>query len=153
MGVKLLNLDELLDAVPERTSDDLATLRAVVYLDNKDVTFEFTELDSREWARCTLANPPRDDVEIDIGFGYNVTAATEMAAKVNGRVVDGDESAVVTASQWAKLFAPGRLDAQGRQSITDAVFSLNESHQLARIVSVKKAFEGKSKRKPRSPAN
>jgi len=152
MGVKLLNFDDVLDAIPVLTPDKLATETVEVFFDKELVKLRFTELDSRDWEACRIAYPPRPGVSLDAAFGYDVTAASERGAQKNGELVDGDESAKVTPEQWAKVFAPGRLDSQGRQAITNAVFSLNERAHLARLEVAANLSLAGSKRKPRSPA-
>lgn len=145
----VLNLDALLDAVPERSAETAMSADAEVFLDGQSVKFRFSELDSRVWAKFTLANPPRDDVPLDAVFGYNVTAATEAAAPENGALVDGDKVVAVSAEQWVKLFR--RLDGRGRQAITDAVFSVNEKSHIDRLREASNFLKGGSKQKRSSP--
>ncbi len=144
------DLDALLKKAAERKAPELVTQTADVFIADEVVTLKFTELEPRAWAQCTMENPPRPDVELDQSFGYNLLASAEVAARINGVVVDGDTETAPTPAQWAAILES--LDGAGHQAIVDAVFLVNEHAQIKRLAEAKNLTEGKSKRKPRSPA-
>ena len=146
----MTDFDALLDAALERKNDDPHTSEVTVTVADKPLRLRFSELDSRDWSRCTLSSPPRDGVIVDALFGFDVTSASELAAPMSGVVVDGENVSELTLVQWGKLFAG--ISGRDRQSISDAVIAVNEDAQMKRMEEAKKAFEGASKRKRPSRA-
>lgn len=109
-----------LDTVLDEASSSIATLR-------------FTELDSLEWGDISARCPVRLGVDIDQHYGYNMQAATVMAApKCGGWLVDGEVVPLVVKNasdgqpavdEWADLFAT--ISGGDFASIQDAIFNLN----------------------------
>lgn len=147
----MLDLDKLLDDAIARTADGPKTELAQVYVGDDLLTIRVSELDGDSWAACTTAHLPRKGVSIDQSFSYNLTAASKDALPLSAVVVDGDEDQELTPEQWSKLWRA--TDPQGRQSITDAVFAVNEHAQLARLDAARKGIEAASRLKRRSPAS
>ena len=145
-----LDLDKLLDDAELRATEKPEVASAEVYVGDQLLALKFTELDGDSWATCTMAHLPRKGVALDQAFSYNITAAAKDACVLSGVLVDGDDERELSVEQWAKLWRT--TDPQGRQSITDAVFAVNEHAQLARLDAARKGFEAVSKRKLRSPA-
>lgn len=147
----MLNLDKLLDEAVDRKADEPRTAVVDVFVGTQSLSLKFIELDGDQWAACTIAHQPRQGVALDHSFGYNLTAASKDAAAISGLLLDDEKERKLTPEQWSKLWRG--TDAQGRQAITDAIFSINEFAEIERLNAAKKALEGASKRKPRSPAN
>jgi len=147
----MLDLDKLLDEALQRSAVDTKAELAQVHVGDDLLTIRVTELDGDSWAACTTAHIPRKGVSIDHSFGYNLTAASKAALPLSAVLVDGDEDQKLTAEQWGKLWRA--TDPQGRQSITDAVFAVNEHAQLARLDAARKGIEAASRLKRRSPVS
>ena len=148
MGVKLLDLDALLDAAADRNPAEPETAIADILIGTNEVKIRFTELDSYVWSGCTSAFLPRDGVPLDQMMGYDIDRAAEKAAPLSGVLVDGDETAELTPAQWKRIFANPR----SRDVIKNVVYAVNEHEYIARWDNAKKASEGASKRKPPSRA-
>jgi len=146
-----LDLDKLLDDAIARSADEPKTELAQVYVGDELLTLRVTELDGDSWAACTIAHTPRKGVALDQAFSYNLTAASKDALPLSAVVVDGDDEQNLSAEQWSKLWRA--TDPQGRQSITDAVFAVNEHAQLARLDAARKGIEAASRLKRRSPVS
>lgn len=145
------DFDALLDAALERKSAEPATSTVTVPVGGGTVTLRFTEMDPREWHRCTMAHPGRPDVALERMFGYNLVDAAKHAAPLSGVRVDGDTEQKLTVKQWGKFFTA--IDREGWALITDAIFGLNEAGPLARLEAAKKALVAAPKRKRRLPAS
>lgn len=144
--------DALLDsAVAGKTSEDVFETVEVL-IGEQLVEFRFREIDPRDWARATMANPPRTDLKIDLHYGYNLHGACEYAAVKSGRRVDGDTETALTAEQWAKVFTVTRSGKTVTQ-ITDAIWKLNEWLPSERLALAKKASAVVPVKKRRSPAS
>lgn len=146
----MTDFDALLDAALERKTNDSHTAEVTITVAEKPVRLRFTELDSRDWAKCTLSSPPREGVIVDALFGFDVSSAAELAAPLSGVAVDGDSETDFSLIQWGKLFKG--ISGRDRQQITDAVIAVNEDAQMKRMEDAKKLLEGESRRKRRSPA-
>lgn len=144
------DFDALLDAAVERKTLKPNTAIANVTLGGKPVTLKFTELDAREWARCTIAHPPQPEIQMDSWVGYSLAAAAEHAAPLSGVRVDGEVEHSLTAEQWVKLFKG--VDGNGISAIADAIFEVNEHAQIERVLAAKKALEVAASKKRRLPA-
>lgn len=88
------------------------------------VTLKFYRLSGLAWATLTARNPLRPDVLIDVRYGYNFHAVVQAAAPDCGRLVDGDDETLLTADDWADLFAV--LSGYDVARVCDALFYLNE---------------------------
>lgn len=145
------DFDALLDAALEHKPAEPSTSTVTVPVGDGTVTLRFTEMDPREWHRCTMAHPGRPDVALEVMFGYNLVDTAKHAAPLSGvRVVD-DVEHKLTAKQWGKFFTA--IDREGWALITDAIFGLNEAGPLARLEAVKKALVAAPKKKRPSPAS
>jgi hypothetical protein len=129
-------LNELLDA----SEDAIVRLR-------------FTRMPGKDWSEIISRCPPRPDAPMDRHYGYNITAATVLAAPLCGARVVGygtdsehtvplavrpaqqDEPAV---DEWADLFSV--IAGSEMTLIVDAVYALNEYDPTRRAAQLKKVL-------------
>lgn len=118
-------LQRQLDELVEASADSL-------------VTFRFRRLSGLEWGEITARCPVRLGVDIDMRYGYNMHAATIMAAPKCGVRIDGDAEVPVTDEQWRDLFE--MISGYEMTQILDAIYELNEYGPAARIAALKKVL-------------
>lgn len=110
------------------------------------VTLRFTRLPGDKWADITARCPVRVDAPIDRQYGYNMQAASMIAAPLCGVRVDGDEEIPLTVTaatedtpavnEWADLFTT--ITGHEFIRIMDAIYEMNEYAPAERINSLKK---------------
>lgn len=100
------------------------------------VTFRFRRLPGLEWGEITARCPVRLGVDIDMRYGYNMHAATVMAAPKCGTRLEDDAEVPVTEEQWRDIFAT--ISGYEMTLILDAIYELNEYGPAAQIAALKK---------------
>jgi hypothetical protein len=110
------------------------------------VTFAFEKLPGDMWTDLTARNPPRPEVLIDLNYGYNLDAVVMAAVKAErgghhfAWQVDGDNTVVVPAEQWDRIF--DALYGHDMSAVRDAVWSVNEWQPSQKLAEAKKARAG-----------
>lgn len=128
-------LQKKLDALLKASDEALVTLR-------------FTRLPGDKWADITARCPVRVDAPIDRQYGYNMQAASMIAAPLCGVRVEGDVEVPLTVTkateetpavnEWADLFTT--ITGHEFIRIMDAIYEMNEYAPAERINSLKKAL-------------
>lgn len=127
-------------ATVERDSKD-----ADVIVAGKLRTFRFTQLTGQEWGWLVAINPVRLEVPLDRQYGYNFHGVCQGAAKLNGVLVNGEETEEVAAETWDKIWP--QLTGHDYQVLSDTIWELNEWAPGVAVDKAKKARTGESKAK------
>lgn len=146
-----LSFEDELDqdvAAQSAAEPDYSTIAVLV--NGKLRKLRFAQMDGLEWADLCDRCPPRLDVDIDKGYGYNVRAAVYLAAPISGRIQSGEDWVELSADRWKKLIRA--LPGAQLRSVGDAVFQLNQWGPAMAVVDAKKALEVESAMKSFSPA-
>lgn len=99
------------------------------------VTFRLTQLPGDVWANVTAPSIPREDVPIDMRYGYDIAGVTKVALPLMARRIDGEELVEIDADDWEVVF-----DLPGFDDLQDAVFMLQEWEPEQRLQAAKKAL-------------
>jgi hypothetical protein len=81
-------------------------------------------------------------VKADGLYGYNVRTLCLAAAKVTGRLVEGDKLKTLPPERWDRIFKMRGGGVVGR--ICDQIWELNENAPAVAVVQAKKAFAANS---------
>jgi len=114
------------------------TIKVTVSLNGKPYTFEFTQMEPKEWVVATRMFPVRKGFVMDMTFGYNLDDLVPVVAAQTGKRVDGDDREALTPDQWTNLFKA--ISGGELAKFCDAIFQLNETGPLTQIEELKKAL-------------
>lgn len=112
----------------------------------KLLPLRFYRIDGVKWAEITALCPARLGSAIDRRYGYNFQAASQMAAPVSGRVLDGDGEVEYDDEKWREVMKA--LAGAHVKSIHSAIWQLNEYDPQVAVVEAKKALMTGSEPKP-----
>lgn len=136
-------LDDLLESAAEIPNP---FLDVDVELGGKLLPLRFYRIDGGKWAEITALCPARLGSAIDRRYGYNFQAASQMAAPVSGRVLDGEDEIEYDDEKWGEVIKA--LAGAHVKSIHSAIWQLNEYDPQVAVVEAKKARTTGSEPKP-----
>lgn len=136
-------LDDVLKAAAETP---VPFLDVDVEAGGRLLPLRFYRIDGGKWAEITALCPARLGSAIDRRYGYNFQAASQMAAPVSGRVLDGDDEVEYDDEKWREII--NALAGAHVKSIHSAIWQLNEYDPQVAVVDAKKALTTDSEPKP-----
>jgi hypothetical protein len=113
-----------------------------IELNGKPYTLRFLQWSGIEWAAETDNHPARVGVKVDKMYGYNIRTLALAAAKVTGRLVEGDKLTELSPERWDRIFKARGGGVVSR--ICDQIWELNENAPAMAVVRAKKASAANS---------
>ena len=121
-----------------------------ILINGKIRKLKFTQMDGLAWADLCDRCPPRIGVDMDAGYGYNISGAATLAAAASGEIQSGEDWKRLTPERWKRLIRA--LPGAQLRAVAGAVFQLNQYDPALAVLSAKKALEVESAMKSFSPA-
>ena len=143
-----MGFKEDLAAAKAHVADRVKTVPIPVVVNEKLHEVVFYRASTSDWAGATIKHPPRQNVGLDIKYGYNLTATTREVAPKYARILEAGAEVELSAEEWADFWEV--MPPAAARTIEANVWHIHEHEAEQEIERAKKASQPRrsSRKKP-----